>query len=100
VNYNGTFKVAEKDLSDKASRVMFGLIAKCRRLKLPIDIQLKLFDNVVKPIMLYGCEVWGPYNTGIADKLQLRFLKIILSLKSSTTTVMVRGETATLNAGY
>ena len=51
--------MAEKDLYDKASRAMFGLIAKCRRLKLPIDIQMKLFDNVVKPIMLYVCEVWG-----------------------------------------
>jgi hypothetical protein len=100
LNYNGKFKVSQKDLYDKASRAMFGLIAKCRRLKLPIDIQLKLFDNVVKPIMLYGCEVWGPYNTGIADKLQLRFLKIILSLKSSTTTVMVRGETACLPMIY
>ena len=99
-NYNGKLKMAQKDLYDKASRAMFGLIAKCRRLKLPIDIQMKLFDNVVKPIMLYGCEVWGPYNTDIADKLQLRFLKNILCVKKSTTTVMIRVETACLPMIY
>ncbi len=92
-NYNGKFKVTQKDLYDKASRAMFGLISKCRRLHLPLDIQMKLFDSVVKPIMLYGCEVWGPYSSDVANKLQLRFLKIILGLRKSTTTVMVRGET-------
>ena len=79
---------------------MFGLIAKCRRLKLPIDMQMTLFDNVVKPIMPYGCEVWGLYNTDIADKLQLRLLNYILSVKKSTTTVMIRGETACLPMIY
>jgi len=92
-NYNGKFNSAQKNLYDKASRAMFGLIAKCRRLRLPLDIQLKLFDSVVKPIMLYGCEVWGPYSSDLANKLQLRFLKIILGLRKTTTTTMVRGET-------
>ena len=72
---------------------MFGLIAKCRKLKLPVDISVKLFNSTVKPIMLYGCEVWGPSNNDLAEKLQLRFLKIILGLKKCTTSVMVRGET-------
>ena len=46
-NYNGSFKLAQKDLYDKASRAMFGLLAKCRKLKLPIDISIKLFNSVV-----------------------------------------------------
>ena len=74
INYNGRFKIAQKDLYDKASRAMFGLIAKCRKLKLPIDISMKLFNSVVKPIMLYGCEVWGYSNNDLSEKLQLRFL--------------------------
>ena len=93
INYNGSFKIAQKALYDKASRAMFELLSKCRKLRLPIDISIKLFDSVVKPIMLYGCEIWGYDNSGMADKLQLRFLKIILGLKKCTTSVMVRGET-------
>ena len=92
-NYNGKFRVAQKNLYDKASRAMFGLIAKCRKLFLPIDLRLHLFDSVIKPIALYGCEVWGFDDIGLADKLQLRFIKNSLGLKMRTPTVMVRGET-------
>ena len=92
-NYNGRFRVAQKNLYDKASRAMFGLIAKCRRLFLPIDLRLQLFDSVIKPIVLYGSEIWGYDDIGLADKLQLRFIKNSLSLKMRTPTVMVRGET-------
>lgn len=28
----------------------------------PIDIQLKMFDTMVSPILLYGCEVCGFEN--------------------------------------
>jgi hypothetical protein len=28
-------------------------------LKLSVKIQLDLFDKMIKPILLYGCEVWG-----------------------------------------
>ncbi len=27
-----------------------------------IDLQIALFDRMIVPIMLYGCEVWGPEN--------------------------------------
>ncbi len=92
-NYNGKFTVAQKALYDKASRAMFGLLAKCRKLYLPIDIQIKLFDSVVKPVAIYASEVWGAEDTGLADKLQRRFRKLALGLKIRTPTVMVRGET-------
>ena len=55
----------KKLLYDKASKAMYSLIQKCRRLKLPTDIMLKLFESCVAPILLYGCEVWGYENTDI-----------------------------------
>lgn len=92
-NYNGHFKVAQKDLCDKATRAMFSVIGKGRKLGLPIDILIKLFDCVVKPIILYGAEVWGPYQIDVLERVQLRFLKLSLKLPKNTPTVMVRGET-------
>ena len=81
-NYNNKCNIAQKSLYDKASRAMFGLLKKCRKLMLPLDIQTELFDRVIVPIFLYGCEVWCPMN--LASKLQLRFYKIILKLSNST----------------
>jgi hypothetical protein len=92
-NYNGRMRVAQTVLCNKASRAMFGLISKSRKLYLPIDIQIHLFNSLVKPVALYGSEVWGAQHCNLADKLQLRFLKLALGLKKCTTSVMVRGET-------
>ena len=39
-NWNGSFVTAKKHLHDKASKVMYSLIQKGRRLKLPTDIML------------------------------------------------------------
>jgi hypothetical protein len=33
-----------------------------RKHGLSVKIQLDLFDKMVKPILLYGCEVWGFSN--------------------------------------
>ena len=57
-NWNGSFVIAKQLLHDKASKAMYSLIQKGRRLKLPTDIMLTLFDSCVAPILLYGCEVW------------------------------------------
>ena len=56
-NRNGSFVKAKKLLHDKASKAMYSLIQKGRRLKLPTDIMLKLFESCVAPILLYECEV-------------------------------------------
>ena len=56
-NSSGSFKKTIESLKPQASRAMFSLISKSRRLRLPIDIQLQLYDSTVLPIMLYGCEI-------------------------------------------
>ena len=54
--------------------------------------QLKLFDSVVVPILLYGCEVCGFSNVNLIEKLHLRFCKIILNVKKSAPSNMVYSE--------
>ena len=90
-NHNNKFNLAQNSLYDKASRAMFGLLKKCRKLMLPLDIQTELFDRLIVPILLYGCEVWCPIMTNFTSKLQLRFYKIILKLSKSTPSCMVYG---------
>ena len=91
-NYNNKFNYAQKCLYDQASRSMFALLKKCRRLMLPLDIQIELFNRIVVPVLLYACEVWSPAMTDLASKLQLRFLKISLKLGKATPSSMIYGE--------
>jgi len=91
-NYNGTFTKAIKRLRDIANKAMFSILSKGRKYGLDIDTQLHLFNAVVTPILLYGCEVWGFSDLKPVEKVILRFCKMILKVKSSTPTAMVRGE--------
>ena len=47
-----------------------------------------LFDSVVMPIALYGCEVFF-LSIDLLEKLHLLFCKMILKVNKSTTTCMV-----------
>ena len=71
---------------------MYGVIGKCRKHNLSIDCKLDMFDKVVKPIILYGCEVWGFNQSPLLERLHLKFCKHILNLKPSTPNYMVYGE--------
>ena len=44
---------------------------------------LDLFDKLVRPILQYGCEVWGFANAPVIERLHLRFCKRILGVKKS-----------------
>ena len=72
---------------------MYGVIRKIRQFNLPVVCQLDLFDKMVLPVLLYGCEIWGFENLDIIERVHLKFLKHILYLKSSTPNYMVYGET-------
>ena len=91
-NYNGKFRLAKQDHLLRGKRAMFAIIAKTRKLHLPIDVQLELFDVVVTSVVLYGSEILCYERCEILQKLYLQFCKIILCLKISTCNVMVYGE--------
>ena len=38
---------------------MYEVLKMGRLYKLSVKIKLDLFDKMIKPILLYGCEVWG-----------------------------------------
>ena len=84
--------VALRDLSDRASRAMFSLMKKSKYLNLPIDITIDLFDKTILHILTYGCEVWGFTCLEMIEKVQLKFMKMLLHLKQTTPSYMIYGE--------
>jgi hypothetical protein len=98
---NCTFTPAIKALRIKATRALYAIKAKVNINRLPIKMALKLFDSLVKPILLYASETWEPFLNNDYDKwdhneiekVHLQFLKQIIGVNRSTTNILVRGET-------
>ena len=91
-NYNGSFKTARTKLVDQARKAMYALYRKISYINLPIDLQLKLFDSLVSPVLLYASEVWGFENKDNIERVHLQFCKNILKVRNSTPNYMVYGE--------
>ena len=90
--YTGNFLLARKTLVQQAQKSLFALFRRIRNIHIPVDLQLKLFDSLVAPILLYSSEVWGFENTGDLEKVHLKFIKKILNVRRSTPNYMVYGE--------
>ena len=71
---------------------MYEVLKIGRMYKLSIKCLLDLFDKMIKPILLYGCKVWGFSNNDILEKIHLKLCKILLNLKTPTPSYMVYGE--------
>lgn len=97
---NCSFSPSIEDLSIRANRAIYALNNKVKLSKLPTKLALKLFSAQIKPILLYGSEVWCPYmdyDYGDWDKCKIeqvhtQYLKRILGCSVQTSNNMTRGE--------
>ena len=53
---------------------------------------LDLFDKLIKPVLHYGCEIWGFQNAAPLERLHTQFCKRLLGVKRSTQNDFVYGE--------
>lgn len=90
---SGSFLNARKHIVEQAKKAMHLLFIKANNLNLPIDLQLKLFDYTVLPILTYGCETWGFESTEIIESVHLEFLRKIMKVRKSTPKYMLYAET-------
>jgi hypothetical protein len=63
-NYNGNFCQGRKN-------AMYVLYTKKINFAIPVDLQLKLFDSLVTPIILYCSEIWGFECISNIEKIHL-----------------------------
>ena len=85
-NYNGNFCTARKKLLEQAQQSTYALYKKIKNISIPVDLQLKLFDSLVAPVLLYASEIWDS-----KIKIQLRecisnsvkvFLKFVIVVQT------------------
>ena len=53
----------------------------------------ELFDCLIKPILCYGCSLYGYENYAVIEAFHLKFMKHVLDVKATTNTAMVYAET-------
>lgn len=97
---NCSFSVSLEELSIKANRAIYALNNKIKLSRLPTKLALRVFDTQIKPILLYGAEVWGAYtdydfSSWEKSKIEMthvQFIKRVLGCNFNTSNLMARGE--------
>ena len=108
---SGSFSHARTDLYKRALKAFFKLISIFGDLSPDIDTSLHIFDHTVKPILLYGSEIWGlcsPSSTALknetefklekaysnyeCEKLTTKYYKYVLGVNKKSTNLAVYGE--------
>ena len=75
MNYNNKNEKAIRKQLDQGRKAQFSLLVKTNKLELPLDIQCNLFEKLVFPIMIYGCEIWGTQPQDILEIFYRKFIK-------------------------
>ena len=86
-------------LCNQARKAMFGLKNKLNSLgTIPPRVSFYIFETQIRPILLYGSDVWGlsGCNNDAIDKVFYQFIRCILQVKATTSNVMVIGESGQL----
>ena len=104
---NGKFNEAKKILYDKGLKASFKFYKNIKSASPSLKTLLHIFDHTIKPIVLYGCEIWGMlnltpkrkdmnlfeiYKEWEPDKLNLKFCKYILGVTKNCTNLCVISE--------
>lgn len=76
-NYNNKFTKAKCKQVNSARKTLYSLLTKSYNLNLPLDLLLQLFDQIVIPVLLYGCETWGYEDVKQLEAFHLNFCKQI-----------------------
>ena len=100
MKFNGNFDIAISTLADKARKALFK-IKRVIGLNNPCKLLEKLFDTMVVPILLYGCEAWGIPKTNYQEathyeKVHLKFIKEILGVHCKVSNDACRAELSRL----
>jgi hypothetical protein len=85
----GNFKRAKQSIAGKATVAFYEVLKMGRKHGLSVKIQLDLFDKMVKPILLYGCEVWGFSNREFTSGKNHNFTFICIHFKLPDRTIIL-----------
>jgi hypothetical protein len=91
---SGKFNVGLTTLAEQASKAVFSMKHKLRDVVDPKpNFLCDLFDKLVAPILMYGCEVWGFAKAEQIERVHTRFCKSVLHItRHSSANYFCYGE--------
>ena len=112
-NRKGKFDTAINELRKKSLKALYGMLRSISIHALSPKAVFMLFDALIKPVLLYGCQVWGPHEKWIkyilfdkepltclshiakssTEKFHIKFLKWYLGTHSKTCNIVAWGDT-------
>ena len=98
ITSTGSFSAALDSLYKKSLRALYSVFATVNVYSdgKSIPLFLKLFDALIKPILLYGCEIWGPSafnnNNNPLVKFVNKFYRTLLGVPKHSSTVGIHVE--------
>ena len=82
-------------LCSQTRKAIFGLK---HRLKpfgtLPPRVHIHMYETLIRPILVYGSDVWGSQSQGTSavDKIFFRYMRCIHQVKSTTSNISYMRE--------
>ena len=106
---SGSFTEAKKELYQKGLKAYFKFRKCFEHHKPKIKTLLHVFDHTIKPVLLYGSEIWGTFSVEklnklkdsyfnklcgdlIAERLHVKFCKYVLEVSRRSTNIAIAGE--------
>ena len=112
---SGTFNYGQNDIFNKARKATFKVTKIITSAEPSVRTSLHLYDHLIKPILLYGSEIWGVFKTNskackkdesflfpsiyknsFADKSHVSFLKYTLGVNKYSSNLAALSETGRL----
>ena len=76
----------------QANKALFKVCSMVSALNLPVDTCCELFDRMVVPVLLYGCEIWGLSYIQYLENFHKKFMKHLLHISKYSANCMAYGE--------
>ena len=81
------------NLASKALRAVYGIKSLYFRLRtIPASTIFKIFDTKIKPILLYGSEVWGVKSFEAIENVHIKICKMVLGVGRDVKNDIALGE--------
>ena len=77
----GSWIECQKTLAGQAQKAIYKLKSYLfKYTNLSVEHVLELFDKLVKPILLYSCEIWGFTQACVIERIHTMFCKSVLCI--------------------